>query len=76
MNDKELRRLFDRCDSCGSQAFVRAHKGDLSLLFCGHHFGKHEFALAADGWDFHDERHKLQEEVEASRPAAFGGSQD
>lgn len=76
----ELRRLHDRCDRCGAQAFVAALKasrsGDLTLLFCAHHFRRHEAALTLDGWHCHDERDKLEAEVQASRPMAFGGVAD
>ena len=34
--------LQDRCDSCGAQAFVRAVFMNGELLFCGHHWRKHE----------------------------------
>lgn len=39
-------KIVDRCDRCGAQAFVRVEFGHtLDLLFCGHHFRKHEVAL-------------------------------
>ncbi len=50
---------FDRCDSCGAQAYVRAMLDGSELLFCGHHAKQHEPKLKpmADSW--HDESHKL-----------------
>ena len=30
----------DRCDSCGSQAYVHVLGADGDLLFCGHHYAK------------------------------------
>lgn len=50
---------LDRCDSCGSQAYVRVVLQGSDLLFCGHHSRQHEAKLKpiADSW--HDETHKL-----------------
>ncbi len=41
----------DRCDRCGSQAYVRFNKGDFELDFCGHHTTKLGDSLDADGWN-------------------------
>ena len=36
----------DRCDRCGAQAYLRVVLGGGGqLLFCRHHFGRHESAL-------------------------------
>lgn len=40
----------DRCDRCGSQAYVRVNNGTQDLDFCGHHFTKLGEALDAQGW--------------------------
>jgi hypothetical protein len=40
----------DRCDSCGSQAYVRFTKGEQELDFCGHHTNKYGDALDKAGW--------------------------
>lgn len=40
----------DRCDRCGSQAYVSATKAPAVLLFCGHHGAAHAPALAAKGF--------------------------
>lgn len=38
----------DRCDRCGAQAkYVTAHLKS-TLMWCAHHFRKHEDALAQD----------------------------
>lgn len=50
---------FDRCDSCGAQAYVRAMLGGSELLFCGHHAKQHEAKLKAIAESWHDELHKL-----------------
>jgi hypothetical protein len=52
--------LADRCDSCGAQAFVAViMSAGSELLFCGHHYRKHETALAAQGAQIHDERERI-----------------
>ncbi|GGL47082.1 DUF7455 domain-containing protein [Planomonospora parontospora] len=39
-------QIADRCDQCGAQAFVRVvFRRNKDLLFCGHHYSKHEPAL-------------------------------
>lgn len=56
----------DRCDRCGAQAYVRANLPDadgMALLFCNHHFRRHELALVAAGAEILDERHRLDEDV-------------
>ncbi|MFC4058818.1 hypothetical protein ACFOWE_10965 [Planomonospora corallina] len=41
-------KISDRCDQCGAQAFVRViFRRNQDLLFCGHHYGRHESALTA-----------------------------
>lgn len=58
-----------RCDSCGAQAFAAAVKGDMLLMFCGHHFRKHAPALDAQGWDHHDHTHKINKKPSVSANA-------
>jgi hypothetical protein len=38
------------CDRCTAAGRVLLTKGKLSLVVCGHHFGKHSLTLLADGW--------------------------
>jgi hypothetical protein len=54
-------QLADRCDSCGAQAFVAVQLDGAAaeLLFCGHHYRRHESALAINGARVHDERSKI-----------------
>jgi hypothetical protein len=40
----------DRCDRCGSQAYVRVSNGSSELDFCGHHFTKLGEMLDKHGW--------------------------
>ena len=50
----------DRCDRCGSQAYVRATMPNgAELLFCNHHNHEHRTALQVVGATFHDETDKL-----------------
>ena len=41
---------FDRCDRCNAQAKYRTWRKGRDLLFCGHHYSKHELALLAAGF--------------------------
>jgi hypothetical protein len=43
-------RSTDRCDACGSQAFVRATRDGHELLFCGHHGMHYRTRLETQGW--------------------------
>lgn len=56
----------DRCDSCGSQAYVWVNGVSGDLLFCGHHFAKNEVKLRAYAFEIIDERHKLEVKRESS----------
>lgn len=49
----------DRCDSCGSQAYVRAVTAHGELLFCAHHAKKHHAKLEPVIKEWHDESHRL-----------------
>ena len=56
----------DRCDSCGAQAYVWVNGVNGDLLFCGHHFVKHEDKLRSYAFEIVDERHKLEVKRESS----------
>lgn len=53
--------VADRCDRCQAQAFVQvaSPSSGLLLLFCGHHFAKHESTFASGGWTVDDQRHLI-----------------
>lgn len=53
--------LSDRCDRCGSAAYVRAIFLAGILDLCGHHARKHLDAIAATPGllEVHDETHRL-----------------
>lgn len=42
-------KVADRCDRCQAQAFVLVMLAGGPLLFCGHHFHRHQPALAGAG---------------------------
>lgn len=50
----------DRCDRCNAQAYVRVVlPGGTDLLFCGHHWGRHETVLRPQAVEILDETHRL-----------------
>jgi hypothetical protein len=52
----------DRCDRCAAQAYVRVVlPGGVDLLFCGHHWSRHEPVLRAQAVEVVDETHRLAE---------------
>tara|TARA_Y100000817_G_scaffold301022_1_gene280616 strand:- start:502 stop:756 length:255 start_codon:yes stop_codon:yes gene_type:complete len=50
---------FDRCDSCGAQAYVRVTLASGELLFCAHHGAKFKEKLSATALEWHDESARL-----------------
>ena len=50
---------YDRCDSCGAQAYIRVAIGTSELLFCAHHGKKYQEKLEAVASEWHDESAKL-----------------
>lgn len=53
----------DRCDSCGAQAYASATFKRGELLFCGHHFTRHEAKIAETSVSTLDERSFLVSKV-------------
>jgi ribosomal protein L37E len=53
--------LHDRCDRCGSQAYVRVRfRNGHDLLYCGHDYAKHSLRLLTyEGVTVRDERYRL-----------------
>ena len=49
----------DRCDRCGSQAYVSVNLPSGTLQFCAHHFQEHEARLLPVATSVHDERDRL-----------------
>lgn len=58
--------LQDRCDRCNAQAFVLAKGMEGELLFCGHHFTKHEEALYNWAYEIVDEREFINAKSQSS----------
>lgn len=56
---------FDRCDSCGAQAYVRATLASGELLFCAHHGTKFKDKMASTVLHWHDESARLLDEARA-----------
>lgn len=61
LKNTNVLKATDRCDRCNGQAFfwVNGVQGD--LLFCRHHFLKHEDSIRAYAFEIIDETHKLNE---------------
>jgi hypothetical protein len=49
----------DRCDSCYAEALVLVKGVSGDLMFCGHHYNKHEEKLKYYAFEIIDERSKL-----------------
>lgn len=56
----------DRCDSCGAQAYASATFITGELLFCGHHFTRHEAKIAETSVSVLDERSFLVSKVSSA----------
>lgn len=54
-----LLTLHDRCDRCGSQAYVAVTLSTGRLLFCAHHFQVFESRLRPLATSVCDERERL-----------------
>ena len=46
----------DRCDRCPAQAFVLVKGVAGELMFCGHHYAKHEVELIRFAYEVVDDR--------------------
>ncbi len=55
---------FDRCDSCGAQAYVRVTLESGELLFCAHHASEFKDKLQPIALAWHDESSRLLEPVD------------
>ena len=53
----------DRCDRCNAQAYVWVNGVAGDLMFCRHHFNKHEEALRSYAFEIIDESEKLMQPV-------------
>lgn len=58
--------VSDRCDRCGSQAFVLVKMVSGELFFCGHHYSKHQKSLDNLAFEIIDERWAINSRSESS----------
>jgi hypothetical protein len=49
----------ERCDRCGSQAYVSVRLPSGRLFFCAHHYQQHQHALGVIATSVCDERDRL-----------------
>ena len=59
-------KIADRCDSCDAQAFVLVKGMSGELMFCGHHYQKHEVALIKFAYEIVDERQHINQHSASS----------
>jgi hypothetical protein len=64
----DVLKISDRCDRCQSQAFVWVNGVAGDLLFCRHHFLKHEESLRDYAFEIVDETYKINEKPSESSP--------
>jgi ribosomal protein S14 len=64
--DNRKMKIADRCDRCGSQAFVLVTGVNGELMFCGHHFKQHESVLNDYAYEIVDERDFINEKSASS----------
>ena len=53
---ERMLKVIDRCDACGSQAFVMVKLISGELMFCGHHYVKNQNKLNNQAYEIIDER--------------------
>lgn len=58
--------ISDRCDRCGSQAFVLVKMVAGELYFCGHHYQQHQKSLDTAAFEIIDERWAINAKSESS----------
>jgi ribosomal protein S14 len=61
-------KIADRCDSCGAQAFVLVKMLAGELMFCGHHYKKHQEKLDNEAFEIVDERDAINAKPSQSSP--------
>jgi len=62
----------DRCDRCGSQAYVQVSLPTGQLLFCAHHYQEYETHLRPIATVLLDERDQLH--ADSSRGSAYSST--
>lgn len=61
--DVPMLTAFDRCDSCGAQAYVRVTLASGELLFCAHHGAEFKEKLFPQAIEWHDESSRLLDPI-------------
>ena len=64
--EERLLTIQDRCDRCNAQAWVLVKGLEGELIFCGHHFTKHEEALYNWAYEIVDEREHINQKSQSS----------
>lgn len=66
--EKQIQTLtpMDRCDRCNAQAWVAVKGLSGELMFCGHHFTKHQESLELWSYQIIDERDFINKKSESS----------
>lgn len=63
---EKVLKIADRCDSCGAQAFVLVKMLSGELMFCGHHYKKHQEKLNSESYEIIDERDSINKKPSQS----------
>lgn len=64
--EERILTIQDRCDRCHAQAWVFVKGLEGELIFCGHHFTKHEEALYNWAYEIIDEREHINQKSQSS----------
>lgn len=64
--EERILTIQDRCDRCHAQAWVLVKGLEGELIFCGHHFTKHEEALYNWAYEIVDEREHINQKSQSS----------
>jgi len=66
IKDEKKLKILDRCDRCNAQAFVLVKMVAGELMFCGHHYAKHQTTLDKMAFEIIDERGSINAKSESS----------
>ena len=66
IKDEKKLKISDRCDRCNAQAFVLVKMVAGELMFCGHHYTKHQTTLDKMAFEIIDERGSINAKSESS----------
>lgn len=67
--------ILESCDASQSErAVVSVFKGELTLMFCSHHFNRFEPTLLAGGWEVYEDS-RSEELVSVGATGSATGSE-